>query len=113
MSHQIAKLASGDVRRWDAEESDPRVQEPELVEQLSLGVPYGDYLALGNGDPLPTMVVDLRRERNGMIFPVLRVNLRDGADRHGEEIIHAPSIAPTQLPFTCLRNAKVTKERKR
>ena len=93
-SHQIAKLAGRDVRRWDAEERDPRVQEPELVEQLSFGVTYGDQLAPANSDALATMVVDLRREREGVVDTMLGVNLRDGAGGYGEEINHASSLAP-------------------
>lgn len=97
-SHQIAKLAGRDVRHWDAEECDPRVQEPELVEQLSFGVTYGDQLAPANSDALATMVVDLRRERERVIDAVLRIDLRDGADWYGEEIGHDTDDSVARAP---------------
>jgi hypothetical protein len=93
VGHETAKSAGGDVGRWDAEERDAGVQEPELVKQLSFGVTYGDQLAPANSDALPTMVVDLRRERQGMIFAVLGIDLGNGAGGHGEEVDHAPSVA--------------------
>ncbi len=62
--------------------------------QLSFGVAYGDDLASADSDPLATIVVDLRRERDRVIFAVLGVNLRDGAGGHREQIDHAPSVAP-------------------
>jgi hypothetical protein len=96
--HETVKSAGGDVGRWDAEEPDPRVQEPELVEELSFGIAYGDDLAPANSDALATMVVDLRREGDGMIFAVLGVNLWHGAGGHGEEIDHAPIVPTPSVP---------------
>jgi hypothetical protein len=116
-SHQTANSAGRDVRHWDAEECDPRMQEPELVEQLSFGVTYGDQLAPANSDALATMVVDLRREREGMIDAVLGVNLRHGAGGYGEEINHAPPLyrplrAPERLsPADPERRAQAVSQR--
>jgi hypothetical protein len=90
---ETAKSAGGDVGSWNAEERDPGVQEPELVEQLSLGVAYGDHFGPANSHPLARMVVDLRGERGGVIDAMLGVDLRDGAGGYGEKILHTPSVS--------------------
>ena len=44
-------------------------------------------------DPLSEVILELGHE-GSLIVPVLGVDLGDGADGYGEQVVHSPSVAP-------------------